>query len=273
MLSVVAAVYQRELRAFHRTPGGWLILLVAGLPPLAAGAWLVAICSRGGLATRAAEQPVTQFLGPNLFLVATLLILVPLLTMNLIAEERRRGAWELYATAAGGVGGVVVGKFLAAWSLLLACLAPWPLLLGLLAVWNGQFQMITPGGPALGSGLRFDPALLLGGMLGLAVVGASLTAVGTCCSAWCRSPTLAAMATGAVLGLLVLLSLVPTVLENWRISADQYSWVRNLAVWMHLAEFSQGAISIPRCGQHGVASVILLWLSRLACHELPARST
>ncbi|MFM7160350.1 MAG: ABC transporter permease [Planctomycetaceae bacterium] len=276
MLAVVMAVYRRELQGFHRRPLGWLILLVAALPPLVAGAWLVALSARGGLATRASGQPVTQFLGPNLFLVSTLLVLVPLLTMNLIAEERRRGAWELYATSAAGLEGVVLGKFLAAWTLLLLCLVPWPLVLGLLRVWNGEFQPAASGWPLFGlplptgPGLAFDPGLLLGGLVGLCVVGGTLTALGTCCSAWCRHPLLAGLITATLLGLLVAFSLLPTVLENWRIPLEQFAWMRPWAVWSHLSEFSQGTVPLGRCGQHLAVSLALLWLSRVACQDQSA---
>lgn len=278
MLAVVGAVYGRELRAFHRRPLGWLILLIAALPPLVAGSWLVALSARGGLATRASGHPVTQFLGPNVFLISTLLVLVPLLTMNLIAEERRRGAWELYATSPSSLGSVVLGKFLAAWTLLLACLAPWPLVLGLLRVWNGGFQPAAAGWPLFGlplpagPGLVFDPGLLLGGLAGLCVVGGTLTALGTCCSAWCRHPLLAGLTTATLLGLLVAFSLLPTVLENWRIPLEQFAWMRPWAVWIHLSEFSQGSLSLGRCGQHLTVSLALLWLSRVACQHQSAGS-
>jgi len=279
MRSVIAVVYLRELRGFLRRPHGGLILWLAGLPPLAAAAWLTALSLRGGVAPRAAEQPVSQFLGSNVFLAGTLLTLVPLLTMNLLAGERRRGVWDLYASSPAGFGGVVAGKFLAAWTLLLACLAPWPLVLTLLRCWTGTFQPLTspawlaglpcPAGP----GLDFDPGYLWGGCLGLLVVGATLTALGTCCSALARQPVLAALTTGVLIGLLLLLSLVPGVLENWRIATPASTWVRAGAVWIHLAEFSQGVVSLPRCAQHALATLGLLWLSQLACRSLPGGTT
>ena len=46
-------------------------------------------------------------------LIVILVFLVPLLTMRTIAEERKRGTFELLATSPISVGDIVIGKFLA----------------------------------------------------------------------------------------------------------------------------------------------------------------
>lgn len=268
MLATLCEIWRWELRSFFGRPGGWLILMAATLPAAISAGWLAALVSRGGLALRADDDPVSQFLGPNVFLISTLLWLVPLLTMNGVADDRRRGTWELLITTPSSLNGIILGKFLAAWTLLLGCLAPWPLLLGMLRFWNGKPHWIADwfcwfDGP----GIEFDPGLWLGGVLGLALVSATFAALGTLASAIAKRPVTAALATATGLALLLAVSFVPRVLEQWRFPASQTDWLQPLAVWGHLTEFSRGMVPVNRICQHLSAVSVLLWLAVHNCRH------
>jgi ABC-2 type transport system permease protein len=95
-----------------------------------------------------------------------LLFVVPILSMGAIAEERRRGTDELLLTAPVGPGGVIAGKYLGLLVVLWAMLAGSGLFL---------FLLTQHGDPELGP--------LLTGMLGLALTGAALLAIGLAVSA------------------------------------------------------------------------------------------
>src|SRR5262245_54862282 len=90
------AVYLWELKSFFLRPASYVLLLAASLLAGWSFSWLVTLLSRGVPASlRPVADPIAQFVGPNVFLIGGCTLLVPLLTMTAIADERRRGTWEL----------------------------------------------------------------------------------------------------------------------------------------------------------------------------------
>jgi ABC-2 type transport system permease protein len=95
------------------------------------------------------------------------LLLIPAVTMRLFAEERRSGSLELLVTLPVSEAEVVTGKYLAALSLIAVALlltATYPLTLASMG--------------------ELDPGPVAGGYLGLLLLGAALTAIGTAASAF-----------------------------------------------------------------------------------------
>jgi ABC-2 type transport system permease protein len=95
-----------------------------------------------------------------------LLLLVPAVTMRLFAEERRTGSLELLATLPVSEGQMVLGKFFAAFALV-------AISLGL--TFTYPLSLFWLGDP--------DPGPIVGGYLGLLLLGAAFTAIGTAASA------------------------------------------------------------------------------------------
>lgn len=137
-----------------------------------------------------AYDGVSELVGAGLFRFATvvLLLVVPLLTMRVFAEERKSGSLELMLAAPAGPGALVVGKFAGVMGYL-------TVMLGLIAFMPLSLRLATP----------LDLGLLAAGLIGLWLVMAAFTAVGVFISALTREPTLAAIGT---LGALLLLWLV-----------------------------------------------------------------
>jgi ABC-2 type transport system permease protein len=110
------------------------------------------------------------------------LLVLPLLTMRLFAEERKSGTLELLWTYPVRDGEVLAGKFLAALAVYLALLAA------------------TVIGPAVLYLLHpFSPAPLVAGYLGLALLGTAFIACGIAASAVTENQIVAAMLTYGVL--------------------------------------------------------------------------
>jgi len=102
-------------------------------------------------------------------------VLVPLLTMRALAEEKRQGTMELLLTAPLTHVSLTLGKWLGA--LAVACVA--------IALTIGQpLALIALAAP--------DPGPLLTGYMGLFLVAASFTALGLLASALTESPVVAA---------------------------------------------------------------------------------
>lgn len=153
----VLAIAQRELRGYFDSPVAYIVLvtflLVAG--------WMY--FSALFLIGRADMRP---FFAPSVFSPSMLLvILVPAITMRLIAEERKTGTIELLTTMPIRDGEVIAGKFLAALGLVAAALA---------------LTLIYPLTVASLGPLDWGP--VIAGYLGFFLFAAALLAIGILCS-------------------------------------------------------------------------------------------
>lgn len=258
----VSAVLRWELRSFVLRPSAFVIWLAATLVATAGFSWVVAVLARGGAALSQADDPIVQFVGPNLFLVGLCTLLVPLLTMSLVADDRRRGTWELLLTSPVSRGEALTGKFLAGWFLLLTALLPWFCDLLVLRFWNGGTTTVWGVLPWLaGSGVPFDPGPIVGAGIGLATIGATFIAVGLFCSSLCRRPLAAALLTFTAMLLLLALSFLPRVLEAQGFAHERLAWLDTLSCWGHLEGFSRGMI-LPRVvAGHLSACLVLIRLA------------
>lgn len=95
-----------------------------------------------------------------------LLLLCPALTMRLFAEERQSGTWDVLRTKPISLTRIVLGKYFAAWTVVI--LAQLPCLIHFAAI----SALAEPAG-------NIDHGSLLGGFIGLMLVSAMLTAIGT----------------------------------------------------------------------------------------------
>jgi ABC-2 type transport system permease protein len=111
-----------------------------------------------------------------------LLLVLPLLTMGLITDERRKGTLELLLTSPVRSAELVAGKFLGA--------------LGLVAV------MLLPTLPFyyfLAQGGDWEPGLVVSGYLGMLLLGAAGVAIGLGISSLCENPLISAFGTYGIL--------------------------------------------------------------------------
>lgn len=127
---------------------------------------------------------ITAYVAAPLFKAAALLmaLVVPLLTMRAIAEERRNGTLALLLSSPVSMTAIVAGKYLA----LLAFLALMTGLIGLMPL-------------SLALGGRLDAGLLASATLGLALSAATFTAAGLYVSSLSRQPATAGVAALALL--------------------------------------------------------------------------
>lgn len=241
----VFTIFVWEIKSFFARPASYVLLLAASLLAGWSFSWLVTLLSRGvPAALRSAADPVAQFVGPNLFLIGGCTLLVPLLTMSAIADERRRGTWELLVTAPISSLAAVLGKFAALWCLFVTCLVPWLYYLAVLRF-----------------GLPFDPGPATGGMLALALVGATFVAMGLFCSGLCRGPASAAVLSLVAMGMILLVSLAPRLLIHWGYSADQVRLAEAVSCWGQIERFSRGVIEPQVVAGHVTICAVLLWLT------------
>lgn len=113
-MSATLTIARRELRASFDTPVPYVVLCL-GLPVLG----LMLFQSSGGFwqANRASMERLIGLLGNGIA------VLAPVLTMRVMADERRSGTLEMLITLPVKDYQVILGKFLGTWLVLLAALA------------------------------------------------------------------------------------------------------------------------------------------------------
>ncbi len=175
-------------------------------------------------------------------LAVTLLFVTPMLTLRLLAEERRSGTDELLLTSPASVTEIVLGKFGAAMVVYLGMLAltlVYPLILSLF------------GSP--------DPGPVFTGYVGMVLLGAAFIAVGLFASAITSSPVVAGLIALAILLLSWLLGWVALWLPGW---AGQV--VSALALIDRQIDFQQGVLDSSHVLFFITFTAVFLFLTVLA---------
>lgn len=184
---MILTVAWRELRSLFLSPLAWAMLaviqVILGFMFLAR----IEIVQRYASQLAAMEDApgVTEIIVPELFGTAAivLLLVVPLLTMRLFAEERRNRTLALLLSAPISVSQIVLGKYFGVLGFLVVVLV----FIGLMPL-----SLLADG--------ALDFGLLASGLLGLALVLAGFAAVGLFMSTLTQYPAVAAIATfGALL--------------------------------------------------------------------------
>jgi ABC-2 type transport system permease protein len=106
---------RRELSSYFFSPIGYLVL--AGMVLVQWNQYRIFVngLERAGQVEVALAEPIVGALFIDFLPVIALLLLVPVLTMRLVAEERRTGSLEVLLTAPVNEWPVIVSKFLATW--------------------------------------------------------------------------------------------------------------------------------------------------------------
>ena len=173
------AVYKKELKSYFTSVIGWVFiaffLILVGL-------YFMVYNLMNGYTD---FSPV--FSGVELFFI---LLLVPVLTMRIIAEENRQKTDQLLYTSPVSITKIILGKYLALITLfgiamLVVCL--YPLIL------SGLVKQVATGTEAV------DFAIAYGSILGFFLLGAAYIAIGMFISSLTESQVIAAVASGVIM--------------------------------------------------------------------------
>lgn len=151
------------------------------------------------------------------------ILVIPLLTMRLFAEERKNKSDQLLLTAPISVGKIVMGKFFAAVMVMLIALAItliYPLIL------------LIFGEPYIGE--------IVLGYLGLILLGGAFLSVGIFISSVTENQLTASVATMGILFFLWLMDSLVGRISNPALSA----FVSSLSLYQKFSEFQMGVLSL-----------------------------
>jgi ABC-2 type transport system permease protein len=241
----IFAILKRELRSYFTSPVAYVVmtafLVIAGWFFFSILAYKVRESYSVDLAIKkygeeAPTMDVPYSIMKEFFdsLSSMLLLLLPIITMGLIAEEKKRGTMELLLTSPIRDMEIIIGKYLAALGFYLALLLPTGAYLGLL-IYYGEPE-VPP---------------ILAGYLGLFLLGATQIAVGLLISAMTENQIVSAFLSFGVLSMFWFIDSAVNALKSiWQ------DFARYFSLYVHFTDFSKGVIQL---------SDVAFFLSFIAC--------
>lgn len=233
----MAEILKKEVRQFFASPMGYIICaLYASLSSL----YFYAANLNGMLVDLSYDF---QFQATWL-----LLFLMPLLTMRLLAEERRMKTDQLLLTAPVTAGEIVLGKFGAAMAIFALCTLVDLIFLAIAARYSQQ--------PLIGEFVCCYVGFLL--------LGASLTAVDMLLSALTENPFVAAF---SAMGVNVLLMVTRSLASGIRMEAVRFLVELPSVFTRFFNDFARGIFSIPSLFYYLSVSALFLFLTAQAVEK------
>ena len=160
-------MYRKELAYYFSTPIAYIVI---GLYLLAISLFLWVIPGEWNIIDSGYAQVDGLFqLSPWL-----MMLLCPALTMRLFSEERQSGIWDLLRTKPISLTQIVLGKYFAAWTLVL---------IGLLPCFVHYFVVAYMAEP-MGN---LDSGAFLGSFIGLILLSGTFMSIGLLCATFSRS--------------------------------------------------------------------------------------
>ena len=247
------AIYRKEMRSYFINPIGYIYL----------GVFLIfsaLLCCYTTLI--AATYDTSAYFT---YLIFTFVILIPILTMRLFAEERKLRTEQLLLTAPVTITGMVLGKYLAALTMyvggiLISCINFIPLYIIGAAERTGETTdsvALTHIGPVTGE--------ILGSVFALILLGAALIAVGTLISALTENQLSAAVITIGVIAAMVLLNVFNLLTDSDGQPLISSYVVRFVLDWVSVisrfSAFSQGIFDFAALIYYVSLAFIFLFLT------------
>ncbi len=224
-MSGFTAIFRREMLSLWVTPLAWVLL---GVFLILQGGIFYSIIVHFSTFTDLSvdDGPLGAYFGQNsVFLLMTLLLVCPALSMRLLAEERRSGTIEALMTAPVGAAGVVLGKYAAA-------------LVTYVAIWLPTVLYVV----ILRKTGNVDWMVIAASYLGLFLVGAQYLAIGALASSLSKSQFVALLITVLIQFGLFVLGIGEYIFDPGLLH-DVCSYV---SLAGHMEDFSKGIVDTRR---------------------------
>ncbi|HEY8760246.1 MAG TPA: ABC transporter permease [Candidatus Dormibacteraeota bacterium] len=226
-LTKVLAIARRELSSFFVSPIGWVITPVV----------MLFVSWFGYIVPVLGNQQASMDGVFSLVAFSLSLLIVPLVTMRVLADERRQGTLEMLLTSPVRDWELVAGKWLGSLAFLGAMFSFTLVYVVLFLVYLPRVTFHLLGVPlSLGN---LDFGLLLSGYLGLLALAAAFAAVGVLCSSLTQNQIVAAFLTFGALIFIYYCGLATQVLSPPYSDFFQYVGGQN-----RYSGFSQGQVAL-----------------------------
>lgn len=222
------AIYKREMRAYFTTPIGYVFAAIF----LAFSAAVFTYTTLYAL-----SSDTTDYFTIMLF---SFIILLPLLTMKTLSEERKMKTEQLLLTSPVSLTGMVCAKFLAAFTVFFGCM--------LLTSLN-FIILYTHSEP--------NTAIILGNLAALILVGMAFLSIGLFVSSLTESQLAASVITVAILLVLLVIGFAGSLIGA--------PWLRfllsGLSVFSRFQNFTNGVFDIAALVYYVSLTAVFLFLT------------
>ncbi|MFT9056581.1 MAG: ABC transporter permease subunit [Ethanoligenens sp.] len=207
----MSAIFKRELHTYFTTASGYVFLAVFYA---LSGFFLFSVNLAGS---------TTNLGGLFSALLLVWAILIPILTMRLLSEERRQKTDQLLLTAPVRLFDIVFGKFLAALTIFGAGI-------GIVVI----YALVLAG---LG---RVDFWATVGSFIGIILLGAALISIGLFISSLTENQVVSAVVSFFIMLILYLIDIISSAVNNAVVSAI----VTNISIFSRFKNFSLGVFNL-----------------------------
>ena len=227
------AIWKREVQNYFLTPIGYVFM---GIFLLLGGVFFYLNNIRAG------SSDLSTMFGDLSWLF---MLVVPILTMKLLSEERRNKSDQLLLTSPRSIWDIVLGKFFAACTVLLATMAVTLMYVLIICVYSTEVHA----------------GMFVSNYIGFFLLGCAYIAIGTLMSALTENQVSAAVLT---MGVNLLLQIVESVLPQITLPAaleflhPAFSW---LSIYTRYNEFSVGILSIANIVYYLSLCGVILFLA------------
>jgi ABC-2 type transport system permease protein len=234
------AILRREMLSLWVTPLAWVLLGVFLV--LQGGIFYSIVAHFASFSDLSVDEgPLGAYFGQNsIFLLMTLLLVCPALSMRLLAEERRSGTIEALMTAPVGSAGVVLGKYVAA-------------LITYVLIWVPTLLYVV----ILRKTGNVDWFVMLSSYLGLFLIGAQYLAIGVLASSLTKSQFVALLVTVMIQFGLFVLGIGEYIFDPG-IFHDVCSYV---SLAGHMEDFAKGIVDTRRLLYDASLAIFCLFLT------------
>ncbi len=212
----MTAILKREIRAYFTTPLGFVFLAV--------------FCSLSGLFLwldcLAVESSAMGGVFQMMFFVN--IIIIPVLTMRTIADDKRQKTDQLTLTSPVSLFGIVAGKFLGAFFVFMCAST----VMIIYAVFLSAATASVDG--------KFEWGMFWGHYAGLVLIGALFISIGIFISSLTESQMIAAIGSIVVNIVICLFDIISSYISNATLS----DIINSLSVYYKYSEFTQGIFSL-----------------------------
>ena len=237
------AIYKKELRSYFLNAVGYVYL----------GVFLAAAAVISGLTTLMQKSYNTA--SYFTMIIYTFIILIPLLTMKLFSEEKKLRTEQLLLTAPVSIPAMIMGKYLAAMTLFGGSLTVSLInLFPLYAYKAVESSSLT--------GVHYGPltAQIAGCFIGVLLIGAAFVAIGMFISSLTENQLAAAVATIAVIVVMLVLDVVNGYIDSYAVRSV-ISWV---CIISRFSNFASGLLDFAAMVYYAsLAAVFLLLTGRV----------
>jgi ABC-2 type transport system permease protein len=232
------AIVRRELIAYFSSPLAYIVMTAFLFMQ---GYIFYLIVSFLNNPKTPAMTPLRLFFGGTIFFWLFLLFVVPVITMRLIAEERRSGTIEVLLTSPVTEAQVVVGKFAAAMAFYAALWLPTIIYVVLLRRHS-----------------EIDLGPVAAGYFGVFLLGFLFLAVGTFASTLTNNQLIAAIIAFAATVILFSIGLVEQLMIS---SSFLKSALAQMNLWTQMDDFAKGIVDSRHVVYQLSAGVLFLFLA------------